>query len=108
MSKLYSPLSYRSASLTEKSIHCNGCGPMGWKGSLVPNTIYGLDISEACNIHDWMYYEGISKEDADTVFYDNMVALIDNGSWFLGVPRRFRAKGYYLAVKNFGGKHFGK
>ena len=29
----------------------NGCGPAGWKGKAVPETNYGIRISDACHVH---------------------------------------------------------
>ena len=28
----------------------NGCGTAGWKGAIVPETIYTIRITDACNI----------------------------------------------------------
>lgn len=89
----------------------NGCGPAGskWKSKIIPNTLYGLNISEACNIHDFGYYHGVTlkdKDKADDMFLENMNILISNGTWCLRFLRRRRAKKYYLAVKYFGKKAF--
>jgi len=75
--------------------------------------MWGLDVSEACNIHDWMYSEGKTVDDkrkADWTFLDNLGRLIHNaGGWpVLRWLRRRRAYDYYLAVKNFGGPAFWK
>ena len=84
---------------------CNGCGTSGWKGRLVPDTIWGLNITEVCNIHDWMYYFGRGRYGqalADDIMLVNMHAMISEGTWWLRWLRRRRAKKYYLAVKWFG------
>ena len=111
--KIYQPSSYKRASAKKKKSICNGCGPGGWKFDLVPDKIYGLVITPACNVHDWMYYEGETKDDksrADTIFLENILLLINNAysesnSWWKGLirwVRRRRAYKYYEAVADFG------
>jgi hypothetical protein len=116
------PFEYWIASDLEKSYICNGCGTRGWKGKLVPETIWGLNISEACNIHDWMYHFGditnldvsnskvkyLDKIRADNVFLANMYRAINNGTkWrWLRRLRRNRAKIYYNSVVKFGKEAF--
>lgn len=77
----------------------------------MPDTVYGLNISAACCIHDWMYAEGITQEDkdvADSVFLTNMMAIIEHAakrSLFarcLAPFRRRRCLLYYEAVRAFG------
>jgi len=76
---------------------------------MVPDRIWGLDISECCRIHDFMYGCGEREEDreeADRVFLNNMVRLISDGICLLRPLRRWRAKQYYWAVRYFGGPAF--
>jgi len=108
---LFAPPSYRAASKEVRAIAVNGCGTGGWKGFLVPETMWGLDIREACNIHDWMYLAGetiADKDEADRVFLNNLLRLIESGSrWeWLAALRRRRALKYYEAVRVFGGPAF--
>lgn len=109
---LFAPDAYWSSMPAVRAVVTNGCGAGGgWKGWLVPDTIYLLCITAACNIHDWMYTVGMSqpeKEEADRVFLNNMIRLIDAaGGWsILRALRRNRARGYYNAVKYFGGPAF--
>jgi len=122
-SPLYAPEIYKKLSACEKKAIVNGCGAGGWKIDLVPNTLYGLDVTSACNIHDYMYYAGMTNEDkneADRVFLNNMIRLIDAGvradsnspllmrrlKKTLRIFRRRRAYAYYFAVKKFGGPAF--
>ena len=90
----------------------NGCGPSGWKGKLVPDTIYGLSIKLACKIHDYEYHVGKTLEDkeiADIRFLKNLNLIITNETkWSkpLNPLRRTRANTYYLAVKHGGEEHF--
>jgi hypothetical protein len=109
--ELFTPQSYKSAPETERALVSNGCGAKGGISSwLVPNTLWGLSVKRACNIHDWMYSEGLTiadKEEADRVFLNNMLRIIEVEScWLLKLPRRSRAKKYYKAVKYFGGPAF--
>lgn len=62
----------------EKRPICNGAGPAGY-GAVVPDTIWGLRISEAAHGHDWHYQFGTTledKEQADRTFKDNMDRII--------------------------------
>jgi len=88
------------------------CGPgRGVLEWLVPDTIYGVRVSVACSIHDFMYAHGktpADKDEADIVFLNNMIRLIEahGGMWVLRRLRLHRAVIYYEAVKNFGGPAF--
>jgi hypothetical protein len=104
--KLFAPDSYYELGEATKATICSGCGTTGWKGKLVPDDIWGVNITEACQIHDYMYFIGETIEDkysADRVFLNNMIRLINNkGGWFAWF-RRYRAVTYYNAVAHFGG-----
>ena len=111
---LREPKSYLAASSTTRRAVCNGAGPrrFGW---LVPDTVYGLRITEAADIHDWMYNEGVTHEDkydADLTFLRNMVAIIMIASGpglrnkVLTRLRIMRAVKYFLAVWWGGNKAF--
>jgi len=111
---LYAPASFWQSSPTERAEYCNGCGTKGWKGDLVPETIWGVKITIACHIHDWMYQFGLSEKDkrkADMAFLNNMLRLISNNEHWSNNPwfnwfRRYRAMTYYNAVRDFGGPAF--
>lgn len=108
---LYAPAAYVNAATVVRRLVVNGCGTGGWKGALVPETIYGLDVTAACNIHDWMYVAGetiADKEEADRTFLNNLLRMVDasGGPWLLRRLRRRRARIYYEAVKIFGGPAF--
>lgn len=85
---------------------CNGCGT-GWNAGLIPDTIYGLNITPACCIHDDRYERGgdaSDKEMADREFLSNMLSIIDNyKKWYYPhwLARR-RAMTYYDAVVRAG------
>ena len=73
--------------------------------------MYGLSVFRACQIHDYMYYMGktlADKEEADRVFLNNMVRIINaETKWkWLRCLRKRRAYAYYKAVDIFGGSSF--
>lgn len=98
---LYRP-GYEVLTDAEKKNICNGIGPRGIIGDLIPETIWGLKITEAGNIHDFDYYvvtDIINKLTADIVFLVNMYRIIYFESsnallWF----RQNRAINYYKVV----------
>lgn len=99
---------YKPVNFVKKK--CNGCGT-GWNAKLVPNTIYFLNIKNACCIHDYMYEVGKTQEDkeeADRVFLNNMLRIIEaKKTWYY--PHhlaRTRALTYYATVVNFGSTAF--
>jgi len=108
---LVSFYNFPKASNSQKAEVCNGAGPGKIGGLLVPDTIWGLCITEAANIHDWCYLWGETSEDrklADNVFHENMIRMIDGTkSWrWLKRLRRNRAWIYYMAVHKFGKAFF--
>lgn len=110
---LLAPQSYVNAQQAVKASICNGCGIKGWKGTMVPETAWGLSLTRACNIHDWMYSSGISRADkvlADKTFHTNMRRLILDGTSKYNYPLRYarytRAYTYYNAVKRWGDTAF--
>jgi hypothetical protein len=106
---LYAPASFLTATTDALNGICNGCGAAGAKFDFIPDRIYGTDISAACHIHDYMYHVGRSiedKEEADRVFLNNMLRLIERDShkWYKPTMlQRRRALKYYEAVVAFGG-----
>ena len=110
MAELYVPSGYSNLTQAEHEVICNG---MGAKNSLIsrwiPNTMYGLDVEEAGNIHDYMYHVGKTwqaKEEADDKFRYNMFELIEKEGGWLASLRRRRALKYYEAVLYFGDEAF--
>ena len=102
--RLFAPASYWSCTDAMRHEIVSGCGPgKGWKANLVPETLWGLSVHEACDIHDWMYHLGETIEDkkeADRVFLNNMIRIIDGKTrWnLLRKLRLRRARLYYQAV----------
>ena len=90
-----------------------GCGPGGLGDIFVPDTMYGLDISLACKIHDWYYrfYDGNSEEDrkmADSILKNNLLRIVKakSKSKILRWLRNRRCGTYYRAVRLVGGPAF--
>ena len=85
------------------------CGPgRGILERIIPDKILGCDIQPACGIHDFQYGQGRTdqdKADADEVFLNNMIRLIEAYGgrecmvrWRLNIARE-----YYEAVQHYGG-----
>ena len=104
---LRAPQAYWDMSPCLRRLTFNGCGPAGsgvlkWISKAVPDNLLGVDITEACFIHDFCYLNKLGKAEADNLFWENMDALIDQrGGWLSGL-RHVMSFHYYLAVKNLG------
>lgn len=104
--ELYAPEQYWQLARARRAEICNGCGSAQAKFDFVPDTIYGLNINPACNIHDYMYFMGATVDDkaeADRVFLNNILRLINHRGGWLRYLRRRRALKYYTAVVEMGG-----
>ena len=114
--KLYAPKEYWNTPDEILDKITGGCGPGGWGDFLVPDNIdfpwpWGLSIRPACRIHDWYYgrfHTLDKKEEADRVFLNNMVRIIEAKTKFHVIKwrRKKRAWLYYTAVKRFGAPAF--
>lgn len=108
--RLISSWAYKNITPTEKAQICNGAGAAGqWISSVIPNTLYGLDCTEAFNIHDYDYQVGASREDkerADRNLLNNLLMLINHKGGLLMLPRQWRAMKYYEAVQLLGDEAF--
>ena len=111
--KIYAPITYWELSPEEKKEICNGCGSKD--GLKVPDTFWGLNIEEACNIHDYMYNIGKTHYDklfADAMFRLNLTVIIDAKETFkdklFSILRHYRAGTYYIAVAKYGNSSFWK
>ena len=107
--QLYAPKNYWTLSPEDHAMICNGCGAANAKFDFVPDTIYGLGVNPACNIHDYMYLMGETiddKKEADRVFLNNLLRLIDHKGGWRRFLRRRRALKYYNAVVELGGPAF--
>jgi len=89
----------------------NGCGPDGWKGGLIPDTLGGINISEACSIHDYDYSIGGNDDDRERYnlhFLCNMLMIIRrDDTWYTNEDIALKwAMQYYLAVEECGKEYF--
>jgi hypothetical protein len=109
---LFAPSEYWTLSQVQRKAICNGCGAGKLLGLVVPDNILGVNITEACDIHDFMYATGKTIGDkylADRVFLNNMVRLIlaDKSDDLLLRKRRLDgAQVYYDMVHRFGGPFY--
>ncbi len=91
--------------------NCCGAGD-GWGEKLVPDTIWGLNISCACHIHDfsWEIADATTEDfkQTNTMFINNIRAIIDarSANSFMRSLRSYRAVTYYLAVEELGDEGF--
>lgn len=102
---LFALKSYSQASEYKRGAVCNGCGAANSKFNFVPNTMYGLNINAACNVHDWSYHKGETWQDkfsADLVFLCNLLIIITRHGGWLRWPRYKRALKYWMAVHEKG------
>jgi hypothetical protein len=107
---LTAPALYLEMTPEQKAEVCNGMGAKGsFLSKLIPNTMYFLDVTEAGNIHDYMYHIGETddeKRNADRIFLTNMIQIINNKGGWLAPLRRLRALKYYEAVYYYGDDAF--
>lgn len=100
---------YLDLTKEEKERICNGIGASTGLSKHFPNTVWGLNIKECGDIHDYDYYVGGSKEDkiiADKVLLRNCRYMIKNACILLRYPRYMRVNKYYIAVSIGGDSHF--
>lgn len=108
---LYAPRSYCNATPAERAEVGGGCGPGGLGDLLVPDSIVGMSIWVACHIHEWMYERGrtlADKDEADRVFLNNMVRLVEAAPGNRDLKRRRLDSAWhcYQAVSRWGGPAF--
>ena len=102
---------YDNLTPEEKAEICNGMGSeVTWWNRLlkkiIPDHFFGLDMTEAADIHDFMYWKGgnlFDKITADLVFLYNMLSMIHAAGPKNRTKRYFMATRYFLAVF-WGGK----
>lgn len=113
---LSAPLSWWEAvGASSKSVGAvNGCGPGELGSLLVPDTLWGLSIKPACDIHDWCFAVWYDQEGfglANNLFNANMQRIVLDGysessqGWLarcLLKLRLLRANKYRWAVKHLG------
>lgn len=103
---LNAPDSFKIAAIELLLSVCNGCGAAG-SFFRPPSTIYGVDITPACQIHDFAFYLGQTLKEFNTAndqFYDNIKVLLDMSPGFIKPKHLMAARAliYYKAVCWFG------
>jgi hypothetical protein len=90
-----------------------GCGPGGIGDFLVPDTVYGLSIRDACRVHDWGYRhcQINSEEDRkrhDRILKNNSLRIVDDHTEWRWVRwlRYQRVEKYYVMVRAFGSRAY--
>ena len=112
--RLLCPISMTAMRMDDIILQTNGCGRDGLEEWLIPDTIWGLDISPVCRVHDIMYQQAqerarrhkdqarltAEEQFADGVMSCNLVQLIQQktGSAILRWLRLRRAHKYTDAV----------
>ena len=109
--QLKAPATYWNIPENVRHEKYHGCGPGHLGDWFVPDTIWGLNVVEACRIHDHEYEVGETKADkrrADARFLHNLIVLIYlKGGGRLLIKRRIRrAFTYYKMVSKFGYQAF--
>lgn len=101
------PPGYLDMSPELKAEVCNGAGAKD--GIKVPNTMWGLNLKEVFDIHDYDYYMGEDEKDkrlADRRMLVNAIIMIVNKRGWLMMARGYRAMSYFMAVAIKGKKAF--
>lgn len=111
MTEIFAPEQYWRIPKDVREREYEGCGPGKIGDYFVPDSIFGVSITPACRVHDFMYSVGetiADKEEADRVFLNNMIRIVSDKS-----SNRFTrcimlriVKKYYQGVKYFGGPSF--
>ena len=96
---------------TDEYLRPGGCGAGKTGDLLVPDSLWGLNVTMICKIHDWDYAHGKTEEDrekADRTFRNNLMRWANYKTKFylLKWLRLRRATTYYKAVRMFGGPSF--
>ena len=85
----------------------NGCGPQGLVGKIIPDSLFGVSVLEACNFHDRTYSKGGNAKKrriADKKFLADMLMKVEKQSQskVLKALRKTQAYLYFWSVRIFG------
>lgn len=104
--KLVAPSEFWKMTNDDRKEIVNGCGIGGVTRNLIPDHLMGVDIREACAIHDYEYHFAKNDEDyskADKAFHGNMLHLISQAG--LGGLRKWLAQStaylYFAVVRGY-------
>jgi hypothetical protein len=110
--ELFAPVKYWDLDEACKAARGYDCGPGKFGAHFVPDTMWGLNVKAACQIHDHMYATGQTQFDkwvADVTFLTNLNDIIEAKSWpVVKEFRRYRAMSYFSAVRDGGNSSFWK
>lgn len=100
------PLDYYELKQDDRSEVLNTCGPDGFLNKLVPNSVLGLEITPACQIHDWEFDKARNQKDfekADKNFKGNLNYLNrkSKDGKLVKFLRRQIFKLYYFIVRQY-------
>jgi len=85
-----------------------GCGPGGLGDLFIPDNIFGVDVSNACRIHDWYYrfWPGNTEKDrkmADQLMRKNLLIIVRaKSNPFALWLREPICQIYYIMVRKYG------
>jgi hypothetical protein len=107
---LHIPIEFITATEEQRNAVVNGCGNDKWK-SFVPDSLFGIKIKLACDIHDWMYFfsdvKETEREKADRIFHENLRRIVKaKGKWYNRHLAYLLVEVYYIAVKRLGSEAF--
>ena len=72
---------------------------------MIPDKVFGTDLTVACEIHDWMYANGdYPRKVSDDAFHENLRTLFDSGN--VGLLGKLVAFVYYAGVRLFGSSSY--
>lgn len=100
-------LAYWNVSAAALAELTGGCGPGKLGDALIPDKIFGLDLTPACQVHDFDYspMSEIPRALADARFFANMRRLMRKqlkvGFW-QNIKQRFAICKYFDAVEDHG------
>jgi hypothetical protein len=100
---LYAPNDFFDLPIEMVEDHIGGCGPGDFGDKIVPDSIWGLNIVRACEIHDFCFRVLCDwpQKRCDVTFRNNIKRLITQGSkrrWLIPL-RLIRMWTYYFAVR---------
>ena len=104
--KLDIPKGYKGSAASKSG----GCGADGELFDFVPDNFIGVNIREACKIHDYRYEIGGIEKDrymADREFRSNLRCLVLNSSNLIFKSTNLHlCELYYVAVRRYGYRYF--
>jgi hypothetical protein len=99
--ELYAPRGYWLMSQSVKAVVVNGVGPKGL-AKYIPNSIFGLDITEEANVHDYCWFFDKGFKESNRLFYCNVRRKIDKEGGYLKHIRHSVNRSYLLILNTIG------